>query len=473
MNLDNLSKAKILIVGDIMLDQYWLGDSARISPEAPVPIVNIREMSNRLGGASNVAMNVSALGASVTLIGIAGNDENADKLEALLQGTNIHSKIIRKDNFKTLTKLRAVSRNQQLLRLDFENENYITDTADVVSTFSNLINDYDVAIISDYGKGTVNQVEEIIKIASKNNKKVVIDPKGDDYKKYYNASVITPNFSEFQQIVGPCEDEAEIESKATELCNGLSLDALLITRSEKGMSLFIRGKPPFHIPTEAKEVYDVTGAGDTVVALLASALAADFSLEDAVKAANLGAGVSVSKFGTVSVTIDELKTSLYMRTSLGKSITDLNELKQKVLIAKQNNEKIVFTNGCFDLLHHGHVACLRDAKSQGDRLVVAINDDDSVKRLKGESRPVCGIHNRVAVLEELNCIDWIIPFSEDTPLELIKALQPDIFVKGGDYKKEELAEYSLVTSYGGEVVISPYIKGCSTTTIIESILNSE
>ena len=285
MNLDNLSKAKILIVGDIMLDQYWLGDSARISPEAPVPIVNIREMSNRLGGAANVAMNVSALGASVTLIGIAGNDENADKLETLLQGTNINSKIIRKDNFKTLTKLRAVSRNQQLLRLDFENENYIIDTSDIVSAFSNLIDDCDVAIISDYGKGTVNQVEDIIKIASNNNKKVVIDPKGDDYEKYNNASVITPNYSEFQQIVGPCKDEAAIETKAAELCNDLNLDALLITRSEKGMSLFIRGKPPFHFPTEAKEVYDVTGAGDTVVALLASALAADFSLEDAVKTA--------------------------------------------------------------------------------------------------------------------------------------------------------------------------------------------
>ena len=473
MNLDNLSKAKVLVVGDIMLDQYWLGDSARISPEAPVPIVNIQEMSNRLGGAANVAMNVSALGASVTLIGIVGNDDNADKLETLLQSTSIYSKIFRRDNFKTLTKLRAVSRNQQLLRLDFENENFNLDTTDIVDEFSNSINDHDIAVISDYGKGTLNQVADIIKIASNNNKKVIIDPKGNDYKKYNNSSVITPNNSEFQQIVGPCDDEATLDAKAIALCKDLNIDSLLITRSEKGMSLFSRGKSPCHFPTEAKEVYDITGAGDTVVALLASALAADFSLEDAVKTANLGAGIVVSKFGTVSVTINELKSSFYLRSNLGKRITNLEKLKQTVLMSKQNNEKIVFTNGCFDLLHHGHVACLQDAKSRGDRLIVAINDDKSTKRLKGDSRPVCSIHNRIAVLEELNCIDWIIPFSEDTPLKLIEELQPDIFVKGGDYKREELAEYSLVTSYGGEVVISPYVEGCSTTTIIESILNSE
>lgn len=472
MNLSNLSKAKVLIVGDIMLDQYWLGEAARISPEAPVPIVNIQNMENRLGGAANVAMNVCGLGASATLIGMVGNDDNADKLFDLLNSTTIESKIIQKKEFKTLTKLRVVSRNQQLLRLDHENDNYQIDNSEVIEACANVAPNNDVVVISDYCKGAVNQAEKIIEIARSKNKIIIVDPKGRDFRKYKNASIITPNYSEFVQIAGSCEDEAELKDKATKLCKDLNLDALLITRSEKGMSLFSQAEQPRHFPAEAKEVYDVTGAGDTVVGLLASAMASNYSLIDAVKIANLGAGIAVSKFGTVSVTVNELDSTLRMLTSRGKRITDLNKLKKSLSASKHNNEKIVFTNGCFDLLHHGHIACLRDAKSRGDRLIVAINDDMSVKRLKGDSRPICTLQNRIAVLEELSCIDWIIPFSEDTPLELIRELKPDVFVKGGDYKKEELAEFEILNSYGGEVIISPYIEGCSTTTIIESILNS-
>ena len=472
MNLSNLNKAKVLIVGDIMLDQYWLGETARISPEAPVPIVNIQNMEHRLGGAANVAMNVYGLGASATLVGVVGNDDNADKVFDLLNSTTIESKIIQRKDFKTSTKLRVVSRNQQLLRLDYENDNYKIDNSDVIKVCARLIPKHDAVVISDYSKGTVNQIEEIIEISCNENKIVIVDPKGENFNKYNNASIITPNYSEFRQIAGTCKDEIELEHKATQLCEDLNLDALLITRSEKGMSLFAQGQQPRHFPTQAKEVYDVTGAGDTVVGLLASAMASNYSLIDAVKIANLGAGIAVSKLGTVSVTVNELDSTLQMLTSRGKRITYLNKLKESISNSKKNNEKIIFTNGCFDLLHHGHIACLRDAKSRGDRLIVAINDDKSVKRLKGDSRPICTLQNRIAVLEELSCIDWIIPFSEDTPLELIQELKPDIFVKGGDYKKEELAEFELVSSYGGEVVIAPYIKGCSTTTIIESILNT-
>ncbi len=472
MNLSNLNKAKVLIVGDIMLDQYWFGESARISPEAPVPIVDIQKMDNRLGGAANVAMNVSGLGATATLVGVIGRDENGEKLFDLLMNTTIKSEVLRKKNFKTSTKLRVISQNQQLVRLDFENRNYQIEEFGVLERCVKLIPEHDAVVISDYSKGSVNQVEEIIELARSENKIVVIDPKGKDFEKYKNASVITPNYSEFKQVAGSCEDETALKNKATQICEELNLEALLITRGEKGMSLFAQGQQPRHFPTQAKEVYDVTGAGDTVVGLLASAMAANYPLIDAVKIANLGAGIAVSKLGAVSVTVNELDSTLRMLVSRGKRVTDLNKLKKSISNSKKSHEKIVFTNGCFDLLHHGHIACLRDAKSRGDRLIVAINDDMSVKRLKGDSRPICTLQNRIAVLEELSCIDWIIPFSEDTPLELIQELQPDIFVKGGDYKKEELAEFELVSSYGGEVVIAPYIEGCSTTTIIESILNS-
>lgn len=472
MDINDLGKAKILVVGDVMLDQYWLGETARISPEAPVPIVNVEDVESRLGGAANVAMNICSLGALATLVGVAGNDENARKLSDLLDKTAIESRVIHKDDFKTSTKLRIVSRNQQLLRLDYENGEHILDNTDVVEACAKLIPEHDAVVVSDYGKGTVNQVDRIIEQARSANKTVVVDPKGKDFGKYKNASVITPNYSEFEQVAGSCADEDELHDKAVALRAQLNLDALLITRGEKGMSLFIRDQQPRHFPAQAKEVYDVTGAGDTVAGLFATAVAVNYSLVDAAKIANLAAGIAVSKFGTAAVTVNELDFNLRMLAGRGKQVAGVDELRQSLSAARENKEKIVFTNGCFDLIHHGHVACLRDAKSKGDHLVVAINDDLSVQKLKGKNRPVCSLQNRIAVLEELSCIDWIISFSEDTPLELIRELKPDVFVKGGDYKKEELAEFELVSGYGGEVVISPYIEGCSTTTIIDSILNS-
>lgn len=472
MELKNLSKANVLIVGDIMLDQYWLGDSARISPEAPVPVVNINYMESRLGGAANVAMNVSSLGANATLVGICGDDDHASKLLDLLSNTSIRTQIKNNRNLNTLTKLRIVSRNQQLIRLDFDNNNYMIEANHIFDLYKKLIPEHDAIIISDYGKGTVHLVSGLINLAREFNKLVIVDPKGLDFEKYQNASVLTPNYSEFINIVGACVSEEEFEIKASQLCKDLNLEALLITRSEKGMSLFSCDEAPCHFPTQAKEVYDVTGAGDTVVGLVAAALSAQYSLKDAVKIANLGAGVAVSKFGTVSVTVEQLESALTSLTGKGKFVKNIDELKKKLSVARDYNEKIVFTNGCFDLLHNGHIACLRDAKSKGDRLIVAINDDQSIKKLKGDNRPICTIQNRIAVLEELSSIDWIISFSEDTPINLIKELQPDVYVKGGDYVKEDLEEYPLVSSYGGEVYLSPYVEGCSTTSIIESILSS-
>ncbi len=472
MNLSNLSNAKVLVIGDVILDQYWLGETTRISPEAPAPIVNIENMENRLGGAANVAMNASSLGATVTLIGMVGSDENGNRLLDLLGRTAINTEIVCKKNFKTPTKLRVISRNQQLLRLDYESGDEEVDNTEVIEACQKRIPDYETIVISDYDKGAVTRIEKIIRAARKENKQVIVDPKGANFDKYKNANIITPNYQEFMQVVGPCSDEAELEDKAVRMCGELNLDALLITRSERGMSLYAQGQQARHFPTQAKEVYDVTGAGDTVVGLFASAISANYSLADSVKIANLGAGVAVSKLGTVSVTMEELEFNVHVPAGRSKRVTDIDELKQSLSALKSNNEKIVFTNGCFDLIHRGHIACLRDAKSRGDCLIVAINDDTSVRHLKGDGRPVCSLQNRIAVLEELSCIDWIIPFSEDTPLALITELQPDIYIKGGDYEKEKLAESELVSSYGGDVVISPYIEGCSTTTIIGSILNT-
>lgn len=472
MNLDNLAKAKILVIGDVMLDQYWLGETSRISPEAPVPVINIEDMENRLGGAANVAANAISVGADVTLIGMIGCDENGDRLLELLDATNIHTEIIHKEDYRTSTKLRVVSRNQQLLRLDHENSHRETDNTELLEVCEQQISEHETIVISDYDKGAVAGIERIIEAARRAGKRTIVDPKGACFDKYRNASIITPNYQEFSQVAGECGDEEELENKALGMCKELNLDALLVTRSEHGMSLFMQGQPARHFPTQAREVYDVTGAGDTVVGLFASAVSADYPIADAVKIANLGAGVAVSKLGTVAVTTEELDFSLQAVTSRGKRVADLDELKRVVAVLRRNNEKVVFTNGCFDLIHRGHIACLRDAKSRGDCLIVAINDDTSVRSIKGDSRPVCSLQNRIEVLEELSCIDWLIPFSEDTPLTLIEELKPDVYVKGGDYEKEKLAEYELVSSYGGEVVISPYVEGCSTTSIIDSISNA-
>lgn len=472
MNLDNLAKAKVLVIGDVMLDQYWLGETSRISPEAPVPVINIEDMENRLGGAANVAANAISVGAAVTLVGMVGHDENAERLLELLDATDIDTRILRKEDYRTSTKLRVVSRNQQLLRLDHENSREETDNTEVLEICEQQISEHGTIVISDYDKGAVAGVGLIIEAARKAGKRIVVDPKGASFDKYKNASIITPNYQEFRQVAGECRDEEELEGKALGMCRQLNLEALLITRSEHGMSLFAQGQPARHFPTQAREVYDVTGAGDTVVGLFASALSAGYPISDAVKIANLGAGVAVSRLGTVAVTAEDLNFSLQASATRGKRVTDLDELKRAVAVLRRNNEKIVFTNGCFDLIHRGHIACLRDAKSRGDHLIVAINDDASVKNIKGDGRPVCSLQNRIEVLEELSCIDWLIPFSEDTPLALIKELKPDVYVKGGDYEKEKLAEYELVSSYGGEVVISPYVEGCSTTSIIDSILSA-
>ena len=468
--IPDFSKARVLVVGDVMLDRYWSGSSNRISPEAPVPVVNVQECVDRAGGAANVALNIASLGANVTLAGLVGNDEAADILSKLLLEKGIEQVFTRLDSYKTITKLRVMSRHQQLIRLDFEDNNSITSTDGLCDSVINRVGQFDVLVLSDYNKGSLDQAPLLIKAARKAGLIVLVDPKGHDFEKYRGASLLTPNLSEFESIVGHCIDDDDLNEKAAQLRQQLDLDALLVTRSEKGMTLLQNNHDNVTFPTKAREVYDVTGAGDTVIGVLAASLAAGAEFESAALLSNIAAGIVVGRLGAACVNSDELKraTSDSFQMDFHQKIVSLEELKREVSFSRDNGQKIVMTNGCFDILHAGHVQYLSEAVARGDRLIVAVNDDESVKRLKGESRPINNLHQRMEVLAALASVDWVISFSEDTPENLICKVLPDLLVKGGDYKPSEIAGGKCVMDNGGAVEVLSLRDGCSTSNIIES-----
>ena len=319
------------------------------------------------------------------------------------------------------------------------------------------------------GKGTLKDVQKMIQIARKANVPVLIDPKGTDFERYRGATLLTPNMSEFEAVVGKCDSEEEIIEKGLKLISDIELTALLVTRSEKGMTLLRPNQEPFHLPTLAKEVFDVTGAGDTVISVLATALADGRSFEESCYLANVAAGIVVGKLGTSTVSTVELENAIHGRSETGFGIMSESQLKMAVDHAKARGEKIVMTNGCFDILHPGHVSYLENARKLGDRLIVAVNTDDSVKRLKGESRPINNLNARMAVLAGLASVDWVVSFDEDTPQRLIGDILPDLLVKGGDYKPEEIAGSKEVWANGGDVRVLNFENGCSTTNVIEKI----
>ncbi|MGE0081403.1 MAG: bifunctional D-glycero-beta-D-manno-heptose-7-phosphate kinase/D-glycero-beta-D-manno-heptose 1-phosphate adenylyltransferase HldE [Thiohalomonadaceae bacterium] len=469
VNLPEFSRARVLVVGDLMLDRYWHGDTSRISPEAPVPVVRVGDAEQRPGGAGNVALNVSALGGQATLIGLTGNDEAADALERALQGKGVTCCFERLSGYPTITKLRVVSRHQQLIRLDFEDGFPAAEAERLIARFEKEVANTDVVVLSDYGKGTLRHVAKLIAIARAAGKPVLIDPKGKDFTKYAGATLITPNMSEFEAVAGPCADEAELEARAEELRQRYALDALLVTRSEKGMSLFRPDHAPVHLPTHAREVYDVTGAGDTVISTLATALAAGEDLHAAMALSNVAASVVVGKLGTATVSVAELRQALRQQQLSARGVVDEDRLVALVQEARANGERVVMTNGCFDILHAGHVTYLAQAAERGDRLIVAVNDDASVARLKGPERPINPVAQRMTVLAALQSVDWVVPFSEDTPERLICKVLPDVLVKGGDYKPEQIAGGACVTQHGGEIVVLGFVEGCSTSRIVEII----
>lgn len=469
VTMPDFGKARVLVFGDTILDRYWKGDTQRISPEAPVPVVHIKSHDNRLGGAANVALNIHSLGSKVKLFGLCGVDEAGETLEHLLAHNHIESELLKIPGLSTITKLRVLSMNQQLIRLDFEQR---FDHVDKNSIINACIKDFKHAkalILSDYGKGGVNNLQDLIQAARKNGLPVLVDPKTNDFNVYRGATLITPNLKEFEAVVGACPDEQTIITKGTKLLEDYDFDAILVTRGSQGMTLIERNQPAFHLAANAREVFDVTGAGDTVIAVTAASLAAGASLLHAVTLANTAAGIVVGKLGTAYVTVPELVTALDEMHEGVSGVMNEEKLIDEVRHAKAKGERVVMTNGCFDILHSGHVMYLEQAKKLGDRLIVAVNDDASVKRLKGETRPLNNLKRRMAVLAGLRSVDWVIPFSDDTPQALIAKILPDVLVKGGDWQVHQVAGSKEVLANGGEVKILGFEEGISTTAIINKI----
>jgi D-beta-D-heptose 7-phosphate kinase/D-beta-D-heptose 1-phosphate adenosyltransferase len=469
LRIPNFANARILVVGDVMLDRYWSGPTSRISPEAPVPVVKVSDIEDRAGGAGNVALNIASLTAQTSLLGLVGSDDNAQVLSTTLRHQNIKTQFTAIASHPTITKLRVLSRHQQLIRLDFEESFADADNTNMLENYKQQIEECDVVILSDYGKGALHNIEDFIAIANAQDKPIFIDPKGSDFKRYSGATLITPNMGEFEQVVGPCKDEAELVSKGFKLLETVGLDALLVTRSEKGMTLFQKGEQPVHLAATAREVYDVTGAGDTVISVLAAAFAAGSPLAEATALANTAAALVVAKLGTATVSLAELRRAAKADEIAHGGILDEDALLDIISDAKAQGETIVMTNGCFDILHPGHVSYLKNAKKLGDKLIVAVNTDDSVRRLKGEGRPINPTDHRMDVLIGLESVDYVVPFSEDTPQRLIAKLLPSILVKGGDYKIEDIAGGKEVLENGGQVQVLNFEDGCSTTNIINSI----
>jgi D-beta-D-heptose 7-phosphate kinase/D-beta-D-heptose 1-phosphate adenosyltransferase len=451
-----------------MLDQYLFGATSRISPEAPVPVVHIGDTDNRPGGAANVAVNLAALGASTRLLGVVGQDEPAAILEGVLTARSIDCGFLRVDDRPTITKTRVQSRGQQLIRLDQENAAPLTDGA-LTATLDGSLDGAGAVILSDYGKGALTDVAAMIAACRAANVPVLVDPKGRDFEKYRGASLITPNQSEFEAVAGVSGSDEELVERGLAMMASLELDALLVTRSEKGMLLLEKGSEPLFLSTQAREVFDVTGAGDTVIATLAAALAAGESLASAAALANLAAGLVVRKIGVATVTPTELRVALHQRGQGGRGLVTADELVGMVAESHERGERVVMTNGCFDILHVGHVAYLEEAKSLGDRLIVAVNDDDSVRRLKGEGRPINVLEDRMLVLAGLAAVDWVVPFAEDTPRDLIASILPDVLVKGGDYRPADIAGAKEVLANGGDVQVLSFRDGHSTTRIIDRL----
>jgi D-beta-D-heptose 7-phosphate kinase / D-beta-D-heptose 1-phosphate adenosyltransferase len=453
--LNNFSNAKIVVIGDVMLDKYIFGNVSRISPEAPVPILTVNEESYRLGGAANVAANISSLGGDVSLFGFVGKDENSKILSNLFREKGIKSFL--DTNHKTTVKERIIGRDQQMIRLDREDNSPKYFTPEILAPLKKKSLASDVIIISDYAKGCVTS--DLMRVLKSFNKKIIVDPKPQNTSLYSNCFLITPNEKEALEM----SSQSEVYSAGKYLRDNLGCN-VLITRGEKGMVLF--SDTNIEIPTVAKEIYDVTGAGDTAIATLSLALSCGSSLEEAVILANHSAGISVGKIGTSTVSIEELRKEFFQEEK--NKILDYTDLSEKLEQYHSQNKKICFTNGCFDILHPGHISYLNQAKKMGDVLIVGLNSDCSVKKIKGESRPINNQRDRATMLSALESVDVVTIFTEETPYELIRKIKPDVLVKGGDYAPEQI----VGREFAKETRVIPFLKGYSTTKII-SKLNGE
>ena len=474
--IPDFSRSNIMVLGDVMLDRYLVGSIDRISPEAPVPVLRVNDQQDLPGGAANVALNLATLGCNVTLSGICGKDHASDILASKLAAAGVSFLPLVQEHACTIIKQRMICQAQQMLRVDFE-QGFDDATDKLLFYLEERVDDINLLVLSDYNKGCLSRAEEFIELANDNDIAVFIDPKGTDYSSYRGATLLTPNIREFEQVAGVCSSEQDMIDKAMAMIDRLQLDALLITRGAKGMTLLARDKVCFHnelhIPAMAKEVYDVTGAGDTVIATLAGACAAGWSVDQAAMLANQAAAVVVSRAGTSAVSTEELKLKMQKRKRSGTGVVNEDQLLSLIDESRRKGEKLVMTNGCFDVVHAGHVGYLQQAKELGDRLIVLVNDDDSVRRIKGANRPINSTDRRMSVLAGLGAVDWVACFSDDNPRRLIELIQPDVLVKGGDYPSiEKVVGYDIVNSYGGSVQVLSHVSGVSSTSIIEALADS-
>jgi len=470
ISLPNI-KPKILVIGDIIVDQYLWGSCERISPEAPVPIINIDSQSTLLGGAGNVANNLCALGAEVNIISVIGECEVSKELKNLLQNINVETQylVTEKDRI-TSKKSRIISSQQQVVRYDYESAIEINSNsqASIISIVKEIVNNYDVILLSDYGKGvlTSSLTKSLISIANESKKKLLVDPKGIDYSKYKGAYLLTPNKKEASEATNILiNDNNSLTQAMQRLKKQCNLEYSIVTLSEEGVAVFDNKLRIY--PTAAREIFDVTGAGDTVLASLGFALSCNNDMDEAIKFANLASGVVVGKIGSATASINEIleyesKVSLPNSEKYIKTWDEISSILDEL---KNKNKKIVFTNGCFDILHIGHVKYLEKTKSFGDILILGLNSDESVQRLKGKNRPINPQNDRAYILASLEVIDYVVLFEDDTPLDLIKLVQPDVLVKGGDYEGKEVVGQDIAK----ELKIVKFIDGKSTTNTINRI----
>ena len=466
------SSVPVLVVGDVMLDQYVWGEVERISPEAPVPVVRASLREEKPGGAANVAMNLASLGACVRLVGFAGGDPEQEALESLVAQAGVEPKLVRVPAVRTTTKLRILSGGQQMMRLDSEGAPGFSpaDYELMLGEIFTALPEAAVVVLSDYAKGALTEevCQRVIVEASSRGVPVLVDPKSKSFARYRGAKVICPNLKELAGATGEAPAKLEqVLAAGQAMVPALELQEMVVTMGEKGI-VVLRGDSRFFAPAVARQVYDVSGAGDTVIAVLALAIVSGVTMESAAELANVAAGVVVGKVGTVPIQREELLGLLSQRVALSmeQKVLALGPLLARVAGWRSSRQRIVFTNGCFDLLHIGHIRLLEEARRKGERLIVGVNSDASVRRLKGPTRPIVGQEERAQVLAALGSVDAVVIFDENTPLRLIEALRPDVLVKGGDYRESNIVGAREVRAWGGRVEIVPLVAGVSTTRLI-------
>jgi D-beta-D-heptose 7-phosphate kinase/D-beta-D-heptose 1-phosphate adenosyltransferase len=466
--LPNLASTHVIVVGDLMVDRYWHGAAERVSQEAPVPVVAINTVEERPGGAANVALNVVALGAGCTLIGVVGDDPTGARLEATLQAAGVRCEFVRAEQFETITKIRIMGQGQQMLRADFESQVPPAAAQAVVERLQQCMNAaVDAVVIEDYEKGTIDDAQALISLCG--TLPVVVDPKNKPLAAFRGAAVVKPNEAELRQWLLPWPSEADLPGQLERLRATHQIGAIVLTRGVRGMLVADGQSTPLQLPARHADVFDVTGAGDTVAATLAACLAAKLPLRAAARLANLAASLAVAKAGTAAISAPELRALIDTEERSDRGLLSNAQLLEFAGRARAAGQRIVFTNGCFDILHAGHVTYLQEARALGDRLVVAINDDAAVTRLKGVGRPVNSLARRAQVLAALAAVDWVVAFSEDTPERLLAELQPEMLVKGGDYTPGTVVGADVVEGYGGEVRVLSLVEEISTTRIVDRL----